>query len=412
MDHREYDVCVIGGGIIGLATVMELTRRFPGRRVVLLEKEARLATHQTGHNSGVIHAGIYYAPGSQKANFCAAGGRQLREFCDRRGVPYRMCGKVIVATDDSQVPMLEELFRRGAANGAEGLRMIDREELGELEPHAAGVRAVFSPNTGVVDYAQVSRAYAEEAAERGAELVTGARVLSIVRRDGRLHVETTLGDVSTRRVVNCAGLYADVVARMMGLEPGVSIIPFRGEYFTVRPQRADLVRGLIYPVPNPKLPFLGVHFTRRIDGSVEAGPNAVLALAREGYRKADVNPREALGTLAFPGFWRMARQHWATGVRENVRSLFKASFVRSLQALVPEVRGEDLHRARRGRPRPGGGPGGAAAARFLYSADAGLGPRPERAVAGGHVVADGGKPHSGSGPGGHGPGVRRRPQQR
>ena len=348
MDQREYDVCVIGGGIIGLAALMRLTRRFPGKRVVLLEKEARLATHQSGRNSGVIHAGIYYAPGSSKANFCASGGRMLREFCDRRGVEYRMCGKVIVATDESQEPMLEELYRRGAANGAEGLRMIGREELRELEPHAAGVRAIFSPNTGVVDYAEVSRAYADEAAENGAEIVMGARVRSIVRRGGRLHVETTRGDLSTNRVLNCAGLYADAVARMMGLEPDVRIIPFRGEYFTIRPQRSHLVRGLIYPVPNPKLPFLGVHFTRRIDGSVEAGPNAVLALAREGYRKTSVNPAEAVGTLAFPGFWRMAGQHWMTGIRENVRSLFKASFVRSLQALVPEIRGEDLH-------RPGGG---------------------------------------------------------
>ena len=348
LDPREYDVCVIGGGIIGLATLMQLTWRFPGKRVVLLEKEPRIALHQTGHNSGVIHAGIYYAPGSQKANFCAAGGKLLREFCDRRQIEYRMCGKVIVATDDSQLPILDELYRRGTANGAEGLQMIGRERLRELEPHAAGERAIFSPNTGVIDYADVSRAYAAEAVENGAELVTGARVDAIVRRGGRLHVETTEGDVSAKRIVNCAGLHADGIARMMGVKLDLSIIPFRGEYFSIRPERSHLVRRLIYPVPNPNLPFLGVHFTRRIDGSVEAGPNAVLAFAREGYRKRDVNLSETLGALTFPGFWRMAKDNWKTALRENVRSIFKASFVRSLQALVPEVRSEDLH-------RPGGG---------------------------------------------------------
>ena len=343
MGPRDYDVCVIGGGIIGLATAMLLTQEFPKSRVVLLEKEPRIALHQTGHNSGVIHAGIYYAPNSQKANFCSLGGKMLREFCDLRGIEYDMCGKLIVATDESQVPVLEELYRRGTANGAEGLEMIGRERLRELEPHAAGIQAIFSPNTGVIDYAKVSQAYATEAMENGAEVLTGAKVRGITRRDGRLRIETTLGEVSASNIVNCAGLQADSVARMMGAEIDLRIIPFRGEYFSIRPERSYLVSRLIYPVPNPKLPFLGVHFTRRLDGSVEAGPNAVLAFAREGYKKTDVNIAETLGTLTYPGFWRMATTHWKTAIRENFRSVVKASFVRSLQTLVPDIRSGDLH---------------------------------------------------------------------
>ena len=342
MGPREYDVCVIGGGIIGLATAMLLTQEFPRSRVVLLEKEPHIALHQTGHNSGVIHAGIYYAPNSQKANFCALGGKLLREFCDRRGIEYDMCGKLSVATEGSHVPVLEELDRRGTANGAEGLGMIGRERLREMEPHAAGIQAIFSPNTGVIDYAKVSQAYATEAMENGADVLTGAKVRGITRSDGRLRIETTLGEVSAGHVVNCAGLQADSVARMMGAEIDLRIIPFRGEYFSIRPERSYLVSRLIYPVPNPKLPFLGVHFTRRLDGSVEAGPNAVLAFAREGYKKTDIDPGDLLGVLAFPGFWRMSKIYWKSGIREQYRSWTKGAFLRSLQALVPDVRMEDL----------------------------------------------------------------------
>ena len=262
---------MIGGGIIGLATAMTLARSYPGRRFVLLEKEAEIARHQTGHNSGVIHAGIYYAPGSQKANFCSTGGRLLREFCDERGIPYRMCGKVIVAVDEEERPRLQDLYERGTANGAEGLEMVGPERLRELEPHAAGVEAVHSPNTGIIDFGAVSNAFASELEENGGELLTGAEVVGIDERGDGAHVETTRGEVAARRIINCAGLHADRVARMMGVDPGLRIIPFRGEYFSIRPERRDLVQGLIYPVPNPKLPFLGVHFTRRIDGSVEAG---------------------------------------------------------------------------------------------------------------------------------------------
>ena len=339
---KDYDVAVIGGGIIGLATAMRLTQDFPRQRVVVLEKEPEIARHQTGHNSGVIHAGIYYAPGSQKANFCSTGARMLREFCDQRGINYKMCGKVIVATDEGQVPRLEELYRRGTANGAEGLEMIEGERLRELEPHAAGVRGVFSPNTGIIDYTEVSQAYATTMRENGGDLLTDSTVRAVRRSDGRLYLNTSRGDVSARCVINCAGLHADGVARMMGVETGVRIVPFRGEYYSLRPERTPLVNGLIYPVPDPKLPFLGVHFTSRIDGGVEAGPNAVLAFAREGYGKTSFRLGDTVGMLTFPGFWRMSRDHWRTGFHEQYRSLVKTAMARSLRTLVPDIRTDDL----------------------------------------------------------------------
>ena len=343
MSSSTYDIAVIGGGIIGLATARQLVLDFPRQRTVVLEKEPEVAAHQTGHNSGVIHAGIYYSPGSQKANFCSTGGSMLRAYCDERGIPYEMCGKVIVATDDSEIPRLEELHRRGTANGAKGLQVVGRERLLELEPHAAGVRAIFSPNTGIIDFSAVSRAYARDLVSGGGELMTGTEVVSITRRDGRLFIETTSGEISAASVINCAGLHADRITGMMGVDIGVRIIPFRGEYFSLTPQRASLVRGLIYPVPDPDLPFLGVHFTKRIGGSVEAGPNAVLALAREGYRKTSFNIRDVLDLATYPGFWRMSASHLETGLHEMYRSRVKASFVKSLRKLVPEIEGEDLH---------------------------------------------------------------------
>ena len=337
-----YDAAVIGGGIIGLATAMTLARRHPERRLVVLEKEAALATHQTGHNSGVIHAGIYYAPGSQKANFCYAGNKALRRYCDERGIDYEMCGKVIVATDEVEASRLGGLFERGAANGVDGLELIGKERLRELEPHAAGIKALWSPETGIVDYARVCEAYAADFRADGGEIRLGTRVLGGDTRNDGVHLETTGGVLMARIVINCAGLHADTVARWMGERPGLRIIPFRGEYYSLRPERASLVNGLIYPVPDPNLPFLGVHFTKRIDGSVEAGPNAVLALAREGYGKASFDAKDAIETATHKGFWRMAKTHWAIGLKEQYRSLFKRPFVRSLQKLLPEIRSEDL----------------------------------------------------------------------
>jgi len=339
---RQYDVVVVGGGIIGLATSMKLTQDFPNLKVAVLEKEKEVAQHQTGHNSGVIHAGIYYAPGSQKANFCSTGGKLLRDFCEEYGIAYDMCGKLIVATDDSEIPQLEELFKRGTENGAEGLRMVDREEIKDIEPYSAGVKAILSPNTGIIDYFEVSQAYATRMRENGGDLLTNVEVISMENRDNLVYINTTSGTVAAKYVLNCAGLHADTVARMMGVDVGVKIVPFRGEYFSIIPEKEHMVKGLIYPVPNPSMPFLGVHFTRRINGSVEAGPNAVLAFAREGYKKTDVNLKDTLGTLSYSGFWKMSAKYWKVGMHEQYRSLVKGVFVKSLQKLMPEITGDDL----------------------------------------------------------------------
>ena len=342
MPARNFDVAIIGGGIIGLATAMRMARNYHGSKFVVLEKEEQLAQHQTGHNSGVIHAGIYYAPGSSKANFCSTGGSLLRQFCDEHGVRYDMCGKVIVATDESEIPGLEELFRRGTVNGAVGLRIVDREQLLELEPHSAGVRAIHSPGTGIINFVEVCEAYAEVFRRAGGEIVLGAEVTSVAQHGDVRTLETRQGDFSAKYVINCAGLHADRMAHMMGAELDVQIVPFRGEYFTIRPESAYLVKGLIYPVPDPKLPFLGVHFTKRIDGSVEAGPNAVMAFAREGYGRWSFNIADVLQSLTFAGFWKMALGHWKTGLGEQFRSLVKGRFLSSLQVLVPEVTMDDL----------------------------------------------------------------------
>ncbi len=342
MTLGTYDIVVIGAGIVGLATALTIARRHPALRIAVLEKEAEVGLHQTGHNSGVIHIGIYYPPGTQKADFCSRGSAMLRRFCDEHGVEYRLCGKVIVARDESEVPRLEELHRRGVANGAQGLELVGRRRLLELEPHAAGIRAVHSPNTGIVDYGKVARALLEELRSRGGDLHTAAEALRIGDRDGGVYVETPRGEVSAGHLINCAGLHADSIARAMGLDFGVRIIPFRGEYFSLRRDRSSLVNGLLYPVPDPNLPFLGVHFTKRVDGTVEAGPSAVLAFAREGYRKTDIDAREIVAVLGFPGFWRMSKANWRMGVKEQYRSLVKRSFLRSLRELLPEVAMDDL----------------------------------------------------------------------
>ena len=342
MERDSYDVAVIGAGIIGLASAMKLASQVPGLRTVVLEKEPEIARHQTGNNSGVIHAGIYYAPGSHKASFCASGARELRRYCDERGIPYESCGKLVVAVSESEIDGLAELHRRGTANGAEGLEIVGPERMREIEPHAAGVRALLSPKTGIVDYAKVTAAYAEEYISLGGEVALGTALIGAVRDGDATRLLTKGGDVRARHVINCAGLHADRVAEMMGADTGIRIVPFRGEYFSLGPGRADLVRGLIYPVPDPSMPFLGVHFTRRIGGGVEAGPNAVLALSREGYSKLSFSLRDAAGTLGFGGFWRMSRTHWRTGLSEQYRSLVKSAFLRSLQRLVPEVKMDDL----------------------------------------------------------------------
>lgn len=342
MIESRYKVIVIGGGIVGLGAALEITRRFPSLRLLVLEKEDGVARHQSGHNSGVIHSGIYYKPGSLKAKLCVAGAAAMVEFCREHGVPHSVCGKVIVATREEELPRLEELRRRGEVNGLAGLRAIGPEELREIEPHASGLRALLVPSTGVTDYAAVSAKYAELISARGGVILTSAAATGIRRIADEIVVETPRGAFSCSALINCAGLFTDRICRMAGDDPGVMIVPFRGEYYDLRAESASLVRALIYPVPDARFPFLGVHFTRRISGSVDAGPNAVLALAREGYRHADVSVRDIARSLAFPGFWRMTRQHWRYGLGEWRRSLSKAAFVRALQRLVPEIRDSDL----------------------------------------------------------------------
>jgi L-2-hydroxyglutarate oxidase len=342
MASSSYDFAIIGGGIVGTATAMRLAEKYPRYRVGVIEKEAELAAHQSGHNSGVIHSGIYYAPGSLKAKNCVTGVQSLLRFCDENQIKYDLCGKVIVATSEVELPRLDELHRRGTANGVPGLRMIDRDELRELEPHSAGIRGLHSPKTGIIDFREVTRAYGRQVEKHGGEIMLGSKLLSIEQRGDHMHLLTTQGDVQATHVINCAGLYSDAVARMMGLSLGLRIVPFRGEYYFLRPQAHHLVKGLIYPVPDPEFPFLGVHFTRTIHGGVEAGPNAVLAMAQEGYAKGNISARESLATLAYPGFWSMARKYWRTGIHEVYRSLSKPAFTKALQRLVPDITSEDL----------------------------------------------------------------------
>jgi L-2-hydroxyglutarate oxidase LhgO len=342
MTDARYDVIIIGGGVVGLAVALELTRRFPRRRLLVLEKEDRVARHQSGHNSGVIHSGVYYKPGSLKARLCVAGAAAMVDFCRENGIPHQVCGKVIVATAEDELPRLEELQRRGEANGLTGLRMVGPDELREIEPNAAGLRALVVPSTGITDYALVCEKYAELIAASGGEVKTAAPATAIQRSSSEITVETSQGAFSTTALINCAGLYSDRISRMAGNDPGVMIVPFRGEYYDITPERASLVNALIYPVPDPRFPFLGVHFTRRISGKVDAGPNAVLALAREGYRHSDINLRDVAGSLGYGGFWRMARKNWRSGMGEWYRSFSKAAFVRALQRLLPAIEEDDL----------------------------------------------------------------------
>jgi L-2-hydroxyglutarate oxidase LhgO len=341
----RYDVAIIGGGIVALATARALGERAPRARLVILEKERALAGHQTGHNSGVIHSGLYYKPGSNKARLCVEGARLMVEFCASHGIRVDRCGKVIVATHQEELPRLETLYARGLANGVKDLALIDRPRLRELEPQAAAIRAIHSPTTAIVDFKEVAAALARDLTAAGVAIETNAKVTGIGRRGDGLELGTPRLTVRAGRIVNCAGLYSDVVARLAGAPTDVRIIPFRGEYYFLRPERRHLVRGLIYPVPDPEFPFLGVHFTKTIHGDIEAGPNAVLAFAREGYTFGRIQPGEFLGTLTYRGFWAMARRYWRTGLYEMYRSLSKGAFVRALQRLVPELRAEDVQRA-------------------------------------------------------------------
>jgi L-2-hydroxyglutarate oxidase len=367
---QSFDFVVVGGGIVGLATARALLRRSPGVRIALLEKEERVARHQTGNNSGVIHSGIYYKPGSLKARLCVDGARRMYEYCVEHGVAHQRCGKVIVAVTDDELPRLDELHRRATANGVPGVQRIDAAELRRIEPQAVGVAALWSPNTGIADYVGVCRALAQELEASGAVVRLATRVTAIQETADEVVVHTPHGELHAARLIACAGLHADDVARLAGLQPNVQIVPFRGEYYFVKPARRDLVRGLIYPVPNPEFPFLGVHFTITTGGELEAGPNAVLAFAREGYRYGDVDFGELARTLYFPGFQKLARRWWRVGAYEYYRSLNKAEFVRSLQRLVPAIRGADIVRAGAGVRAQAVGADGALVDDFAFAATA------------------------------------------
>lgn len=366
MNQDQYDLVVIGAGIVGLASSLMLRKRHPGLRICILEKEPGVARHQTGHNSGVIHRGIYYQPGSLKARLCVDGARRMIDFCEEHDIPYECCGKVVVATNEREVTALEELFRRGTANGVPGLRRIGPHELRELEPHATGIAGLHSPHTAIVDYGAVARAMADDLRRQRVDVVTDQEVVAIDDR-GDLRVFTAGGELVARYLLNCAGLYSDVIARKMGVSMELQIVPFRGEYYVLRPERQFLVRGLIYPVSDPELPFLGLHFTRTVYGQVEAGPNAVLAFAREGYSRFTVQPRELVETLAYPGFRRLARRYWRTGLAELRRSLSRADFARSLQRLVPAIRPDDLVQVGSGVRAQAVAPSGALVDDFVIS---------------------------------------------
>lgn len=339
---ESFDVTIVGGGIVGLATALRLQQRRPALTIAILEKEPELATHQTGHNSGVLHAGLYYQPGSRKARLCREGKTEMEAFAEAHDIPVDHCGKLVVAVDPSELARLDALRDRAVANGVPGLEVVDRERIRELEPHAAGIRGLWSPRTGVIDFRRVALSMADELRAGGAEIRTGHTVSAIDVRPSEVVVTTGRGDVISRLVVTCAGLQADRVAALSGDTGGPSIVPFRGDYYTLSPQASGLVRGLIYPIPDPRFPFLGVHLTKRIDGSVIAGPNAVLAFAREGYRRRDVDARDLVAALTDRGFLRLAGRYLPTGIAEMWRDWSKSAFVQQLQRYVPELRPDQV----------------------------------------------------------------------
>lgn len=335
------DVVIIGGGIVGLATALQLKQQRPALKVILIEKEPAVARHQTGHNSGVIHSGLYYKPGSLKATNCIRGYQMLIDFCNAEGIPYDLCGKIVVATKQEEVSQLNILYDRGQLNGLTGLKKLSVAEMREIEPHVNGVQGMFVPQTGIIDYKQVSEKYAEKFQALGGEIRLAERVEQVTPGTSLSIVVTNKSRYETKLVVNCAGLYSDKIAQLTQ-SVDVRIVPFRGEYFKLRPEKEYLVKNLIYPVPDPNFPFLGVHFTRMVHGGVEAGPNAVLAFQREGYAKSDINLKELFETLTWPGFQKVAAKYWETGLGEMYRSFSKSAFTKALQGLIPEIQESDL----------------------------------------------------------------------
>lgn len=338
-----YDIAIVGGGIVGASTAMQLARQL-GLRIALLEAEKELASHQTGNNSGVIHSGLYYKPGSLKAELCTEGRKRLYRFCEEHQLPFERCGKIVVATRQDELPLLASLYERGVANGLQGIRQITKEEIREREPKIDGIAGIHVPETGIVDYKAVTLAYGREFEDHQGEILLSTKLCGVKRDRNQLVLKTTAGELKSRHLINCAGLQSDRIARMCGFEPGVRIVPFRGEYYEIVPQRRYLVKNLIYPVPDPRFPFLGVHFTRMITGGVEAGPNAVLALKREGYNRWSISLGDVLSYLLYPGFWKMAAKYGWTGLGEIWRSWSKRAFVKALRRLLPELQMTDVVR--------------------------------------------------------------------
>jgi len=364
-----YDIVAVGGGIVGLASVYALLEKKPGMKVLLLEKEPIVGQHQTTHNSGVLHCGLYYKPGSAKAQLSVSGIRMMTEFCERHNIPHEICGKLVVAADESELPGLDRLWERGNANGLQGLRRLDTDAIHEIEPHVRGVAAIHVPQEGIVDYAAVVEALVAEIQSKGGEVKTNTAFRKLTKDGDKWRVETSAGDFSSRYVLSCAGLHSDRVAKACGQKPEARIIPFRGEYFKIKAERQELVRNLIYPVPDAKFPFLGVHFTRLIHGGVEAGPNAVLAFAREGYRWRNFKPAELGQTLSYPGLWKFMRRYPSLCFYEVYRSLNKHEFVRSLQRLVPDITVNDLVEGGAGVRAQAMTPGGQLVDDFLFKED-------------------------------------------
>lgn len=339
-----YDITIIGAGIVGLSTAWNISMQYPQLKLCVLEKELQPAAHQSGHNSGVIHSGIYYKPGSLRAQNCRRGYAQLLVFCKEYGIPHEVCGKVIVATKESELPLLHNILQRGQENGLEGLKMMDGAGIREIEPHVQAIAGIWVPQAGIIDYRDVARQYLNLLLERGAVVRFGAKVVHITTGTQHATITTTGDSVRTRLVINCAGLYADKVAAMSGSAPDLQVLPFRGEYYALKKEREYLVKNLVYPVPNPNFPFLGVHFTRMIKGGIEAGPTAVLAFRREGYSRWQMHPRELAEILLYPGFQKLARRYWDDGWMELKRSFSKKLFVQAVQQLIPDIKPEDLER--------------------------------------------------------------------
>ena len=339
---KNYDIAIIGAGIVGLATAMELSIANPKLSIVVIETEKRVAAHQTGNNSGVIHSGLYYRPGSLKAINCTRGRELMYQFCEKHDIPHDRCGKVVVALNQEEVSQMYRLLERGTANGLEGIKLLDRDGIKEYEPHINGVAGLFIPDTGIVNFSRVAEKYAEIFRENGGTLLLNSKVRKIMKVRSRHLLFTASGAVTCKNLINCGGIYADRIARMTGVDPGLRMIPFRGEYYEIKPSRQFLIKNLVYPVPNPKFPFLGVHFTRMIDGGIEAGPNAVLALKRNGYKKHNFSIRDNGELLFYNGFWKMASKHWRMGFGEMYRSFSKKAFTRALQQLLPEIEERDL----------------------------------------------------------------------